>query len=196
MNINGVRKNYANLTMLQRLALADNALGRGDESEALAIKNASPRVSYTAADFTELLDEILRFRLCNLITRLGYIMSFDVFLAMEADLDILKDESKVKQRKERISKDLRLAAYLYVRATDSWNAVNSELGLRSNFDDEIGEHLFAIDLLKSRDSLMREWAFSETEARKYLAKSTGNDKLATLAEETEAIREALNIKDL
>ena len=32
MNINSVRKNYSNLTMLQRLALEDNALGRNDEA--------------------------------------------------------------------------------------------------------------------------------------------------------------------
>ena len=55
MNINSLRKNYDSLTMLQRLALADNALGRDDDGEALAIKNASPRIAYTQPDFCELL---------------------------------------------------------------------------------------------------------------------------------------------
>lgn len=193
MNINSVRKNYANLTTLQRLALADNAIGRGDESEAMAIKNASPRVSYSQTEFCELYDEIIRFRLCNLITRLGYIMSFDMFLVMEAELDVLKNISKVRQ-KERLSNDLRLAAYLYIRATDSWKAVNSELGLRPNFDEEIGEYLITYDLLESRDALMRKCAFSEDEAKAYLRQSTGSDDLVTIAQETEAIREALKIE--
>lgn len=193
MNINSVRKNYANLTTLQRLALADNAIGRGDETEAMAIKNASPRVSYSQTEFCELYDEIIRFRLCNLITRLGYIMSFDMFLVMEAELDVLKNISKVRQ-KERLSNDLRLAAYLYIRATDSWKAVNSELGLRPNFDEEIGEYLITYDLLESRDALMRKCAFSEDEAKAYLRQSTGSDDLVTIAQETEAIREALKIE--
>ena len=57
-----------------------------------------------------------------------------------------------------------MAAYLYVRATDSWNAINDELGLRPNFDEEIGEHLLAVELLRYKDSLMRTYAFWEDDA--------------------------------
>jgi hypothetical protein len=152
MNVNNLRKNYENLTMLQRLALADNALGRDDESEALAIKNASPRVAFTQPDFNELYTEILNIRMCNLVIRLGYVMSFDLLLFDE--LEKLIDKS-ILDDDERINNDLRLTGFLYVRATDSWNAINEELGLRPNFDEELAQHLFAIDMLRSKDETMR-----------------------------------------
>jgi len=198
MTIKTLRKGYANLTMLQRLALADNALGRDDESEALAIKNASPRVHYTATDFSELFDEIIHFRMCNLVVRLGYILSFDMFRGLEEDYDGIDELDKSKNGSSsralrRISSDRRLAAYLYVRATDSWNSVNSELGLRSNFEEEMGQHFLAIDLLNRRDNLMREYAFSEAEAKVYLSKSTGKSEFTTLHREIELIRDALKL---
>src|SRR5436190_7535875 len=96
MNTNNLRKNYDGLTMLQRLALADNALARNDDSEALAIKNASPRVTFTQADFSELFDEILRIRMCNLVSRLGYIITFDYGFNLE--LEKLKNESSLKRK--------------------------------------------------------------------------------------------------
>mgnify|MGYP001312385584 CR=1 FL=1 len=151
MTVNNLRKHYDSLTLLQRLALADNALGRSDDSEALAIKNASPRITFTQSDFSELYDEILRIRMFNLVTRLVYIINFDFLLQMETDF--LIDKSNLKAKK-RINKDLKLGAFLYVRATDSWNAINTELGLRPNFDDEVMEHLSAIDLFQSKDKAM------------------------------------------
>lgn len=199
MSINGLRKNYSNLTMLQRLALADNAIGRGDEGEASVIREASPRFSYSTTDFSELSEEIFQMRMCNFVVRLGCIMTFDKILSLAQDselidnLDNLKNKSKSK-RNERISNNLRLAAYLYVRATDSWRAVNSELGLRTNFDEEIGSYLLTFDTLESRDALMRKCAFSEEEARAFLLRSTGSDELVTIAQEIESIREALKIK--
>jgi hypothetical protein len=177
--------------MLQRLALADNALGRDDESEALAIKEASPRVSYTAADFSELFDEIIRIRICNLVVRLGYIMNFDFLQFCELEKLIDKSDSKPNKK---FSKDLRLAAFLYVRATDAWNAVNDELGLRKDFDEEVGATMFAIDLLKSKERVMRTYAFSEAEAKAYMKKQTGDEEIRTMEQEIEAYREHLKVK--
>lgn len=190
MNINSVRKNYANLSMLQRLALADNALGRNDESEALAVKNASPRISLTQTDFCELFDEIIRIRICNLVVRLGYIMNFDFLQYCE--LEKSKKQSNLKPEK-RVSDDLRLAAFLYVRATDAWKAVNDELGLRQNFDEEVGETMFAMDILRSKDTVMRSYAFSEGEAKAYMQKQTGHDNIRTIEQEIEGYREYLKL---
>lgn len=180
--------------MLQRLALADNALGRNDDNEALAIKNVSPRISYTQTDFCELLGDIIRIRICNLIVRLGYIMNFDLFLHSETENETerLIDKSKSKRRRDVLG-EMRLAGYLYVRATDSWNAVNNELGLRENFDEEIGEFLLALDLLRWKDTIMREYAFSEAEAMAYTLKKTGSDEFITIAQEIKSYREILEL---
>ncbi len=183
MNIKSIRRNYESLTRLERLSLADNAISRDDENEIRAIVAASPRQTFSQVDYLNLLDDITKFRLCNLICRLGYIMLFDFFLQSEFADD------------ERISDDARLAAFCYVRATDSWKAVNDELGLRPNFDEEISEHLFAVVLLNRKDSLLREFAFTEDEARKFIKTKVKIEKIQTLDDEMKAIREALDLPE-
>lgn len=193
MNIKALRKDYQNLTMFQRLALLDNAISRNDDSEAEAIVAASPRKTFSQTDYCELFEQIAKIRLFNLIFRLGYIMSFDFLLI--GQLDRLINKSSLKAVK-RIDDDLRLGAFLYVRATDSWDAVNKELGLRPNFDEEIGEHLFAIDLMRSKDQTMRAIAFSEDEAKAFVRKRTGIDEFRTMEKEIEAYREFLELDKL
>ena len=183
MNIKNLRRNYNELTMLERLSLADNAEARDDESEITAINAASPKESFRQVDYYDLMREIKTFRLCNLIVRLGYIMHFDFFLNCD-----FRDE-------ERISNDAKLAAYLYVRATDSWEAVNNELGLRPNFEDELAEHLFAIKMLKRKEILLREIAFTEDEARAFIKSKTGIEEIKTIEDEKKAIREALELPE-
>jgi len=197
MNINSIRKNYSQLTMLERLALADNALGRNDDAEALAIKRASPRVSYTQTDFCELLGEIVRIRVCNLVARLGYIMTFDLFLhsETEAELEKLINKSQSTRRRDVLS-EMRLAGYLYVRATGSWDAINNELGLRTNFDEEMSHYFPALDLLQSKGTVVRDYAFSEKEAIAYVHKKTGSEEFMTIAQEIESYREMLKLKEL
>ncbi len=181
MNIKTLRKNYESLTKLERLSLADNADARDDENEITAINAASPKESFRQVDYYDLMREIKTFRLCNLIVRLGYIIHFDFFLRCD-----FEDE-------ERISNDAKLAAYLYVRATDSWKAINDELGLRPNYDEELAEHLFAIEILKMKEILLREIAFTEDEARAFIKAKAGIEEMQTIEDEKKAIREALGL---
>ena len=116
-------------------------------------------------------------------------MAFDVLL--QGQLEKLINKSNLRA-KRKVSQELRLAAYLYVRATDSWNAVNDELGLRSNFDEEIGEFLFAVDLLRGKDEMMRKYAFTEQEAKEYVFKHTEIDEFRTMEQEIEEYRNYLN----
>jgi len=95
-------------------------------------------------------------------------------------LDLEDDES--------ISNDAKLAAYLYVRATDAWQAVSDELCLRPNYDQEIGEVFFAVDLLIRKDRLFRAVAFTESEAKDYIEKQSGISKIQTLSDEINVIR--------
>ena len=182
MNIKNIRRNYDELTMLERLSLADKAISRDDENEITAINAASPKESFRQVDYYDLMQGIKTFRLCNLIVRLGYVMQFDFFLCDFED-------------NERAINHAKLAAYLYVRATDSWKAVNNELGLRPNFEEELAEHLFAIEMLKMKEILLREMAFTEDEARTFIKAKTGIEKMQTIEDEKKAIREALGLPE-
>lgn len=191
MTIKTLRKSYENLTMLQRFSLFDNAISRDDESEAEAIIAASPRKTYSQPDYCDLFEQISKIRYCNLIFRLGHMMTFYHFL--EIINEKLEGEMSPKED-ERFCINLRIAAFLYVRATDSWNLVNNELSLRTTFDTEIGEILYSIDLLQSKDAMMRELAFTEDEARAYLLEQTGSDAMKTIEDEVEGYREYLGLK--
>lgn len=192
MNIKSLRKDYKNLTLLERLSLADNAASRDDENEQRAINAASPKESFRQVDFYDLLTEITTFRLCNLIVRLSYIMQFDYF-TMEAELNILSKKFSL-EKDERLLINQRMTAFLFVRATDSWQAVNDELGLRPNYDEEISQFLFSIEMMKEREEIMRKLAFTEDEASEHLKKRTGDGKTQTLADEIKAIKEALGLQ--
>ncbi len=191
MNIKSLRKSYENLTMLERLSLADNALARDDESELRAIVAASPREGFKQPDYFNLMEEITRFRLINLIVRFSYIMQFDFFCEL-SEREFYSDKPN-EERDERILLDMKMSAYLYVRATDSWKILNDELGLRPNFDEEMSEVLFSLEMMKRKEMLMRKIAFTEDEAKEHLKAQIGSDKMQTLEDEIEAIRKALNL---
>ncbi len=180
MNLKSIRKDYEHLNTLERLSLLDNAISREDESEVKAIVAASPRKTYSQPDYLEMFEKITQMRFCNLIIRLGYAMNFDFLLRLDED-------------GQSISNQAKLAAYLYVRATDSWKAVSDELCLRPDYDKEIGEIFFAIYLLVVKDRLLREFAFTESEVKDYLEKQHGISEMKTLADEIDAMREALGL---
>jgi hypothetical protein len=191
MNTNRLRKNYENLSMFQRLALADNALARNDESETMAIKAASPKIGYSCSDFWETLEKIQNIRLTNLIVRLGYMMQFDFFMTCE--LEKLIDRS-VSPNDKHLNKDLRMAAFLYVRATDSWDTLNREMSLQPSFDESLCSLLLSFELFQAKDSVMRAYAYSEDEARKNIVERTGDERFATVRDEIKALKEYLEIK--
>lgn len=180
MNIKSVQRGYANMTMLERLTLADLAASRNDEREIEAVILASPRVQYSQPDFLELFVKIDKFRLCNLVTRLSYIMQFDTFCLADNGEDGVQDHA-------------RLAAYLYVRATDSWRAICEEFSLCTDFNKQICQHLYSVELLEISDSILREFAFTESEAKDYIKQQYGSSKIQTIADEIKTIREVIGL---
>ncbi len=191
MNIKSLRKNYDGLTMLERLSLADNAESRDDESEIKAIIEASPKENFRQVDFYDLMREITIFRLGNLIFRLSYIMQFDFFCNL-AELDILKNKSILKDYSKHLD-NAGMSAYLYFRAKDSWQIVSDELGLRPDFDEEMSECLFSLELMRHKEQIMREMALSEDEASDLIKKHVGDGQIKTVEDEASAIREALGL---
>lgn len=190
MSIKSLRRSYEHLTMLERLSLVDNALSRDDDSELYAIKAASPKEAYTKPDFYDLLQEITTFRLCNLIVRLDYVMNFDFFF--REGIERLKNLSE-SDDVDRLFDNAKAAAYLYVRATDAWNMVNDELGLRPDFDDEIGGLLFSVSLLKAKEAIMRRFAFTEDEVKVCVKDETGEYQIQTIEDEARAIIEGFGL---
>ncbi len=191
MTIKTLRKSYESLTMLQRLSLLDNAISRDDLSEAEAITAASPKKIFSQTDYCNIFEEINRIRMTNMVIRLGYMLTFDFLLLGESNC--LKNKS-VLANKERQVNDLRLSAFLYVRATDSWNAVNDELGLRPNYDEAIGDILFPFDILQWKDEMLRECAFSEDEAKEYIFERTGRNDFKTMENEIDEFRKYLKLE--
>lgn len=191
MNIKNFRKNYDGLTMLERLSLADNAEARDDESEIRAINAASPKEQFRQVDFYDLMRQITHFRLCNLIVRLSYIMNFDFFTTL-AELEILKNKSS-SGKHEKYLEEVKMSAFLYCRAVDSWQIVSDELGLQQNFDERISEFLFNYDLVQAKEKIMRKLAFTESEARKMVRKHFENGEIKTIEDEANSIREALGL---
>jgi hypothetical protein len=191
MNIKNLRRNYDGLTMLERLALADNAEARDDESEIRAINAASPKEHFRQVDFYDLMRQITTFRLCNLIVRLSYIINFDFFITL-AELDILKSKPNYEAHEKHVE-DAKMSAFLYVRATDSWQIVNNELGLRPNWDEEISEFLFSHKIMKEKEDVMRRMALNEDEATELIKKHYGNGRVKSLEDEANSIREALGL---
>jgi hypothetical protein len=129
------------------------------------------------------MQEIKIFRLASMIVRLGYIMKFDFFQQFDF------------QKSDGVSNMAKLAAYLYVRATDSWKDLNDELGLRPNYDEELGEHLLAIEILRRKEIFLREVAFTEDEVRTFIKSKDGIEQMQTIEDEKKAIREVLGLPE-
>ncbi len=64
-----------------------------------------------------------------------------------------------------------------------------------DFEKEIAEHLFSLEMLNRKDTLLREFAFTEDEVKKFIKTKTGIEKIQTLADEKNAIREALGLPE-
>ncbi len=180
MNLKSIQRNYEHMSMLERLSLLDNAVARDDESEIKAVVAASPCVHYTAADFYDPLEKINKLRLLNLVVRLSYIMQFDAFCIVDESEEGVRDHA-------------RLSAYLYVLTTDSWRAVSEEFGLRPDFNERICRSLYSVEMLGIQDSILREFAFTESEAQNFVEPYRKFGKIRTLADEIKATREVLGL---
>ena len=191
MNIKSLRRNYNSLTMLERLALADNADSRDDDTEIRAINAASPKEYFSQVDYYDLMKEINTFRLCNLICRFSYIMQFDFFY-LRAELALDKQNPSYKDYEKHLE-DAKMSAFLYFRSKESWQMVNDELGLRPNWDEEMSELLFSITLMKAKEKIMEELILTIEEVNKKIMRYCGEGRARTVEEEANAIREAFGL---
>ncbi|MGI9068508.1 MAG: hypothetical protein ACR2HX_19145 [Pyrinomonadaceae bacterium] len=69
-----------------------------------------------------------------------------------------------------------------------------ELRLRPDYDRGISKILPALGLLIFKDELLREFAFTESEAKDYLEKQRGISEMKNVADEIKALREFLGLQ--
>ena len=124
MNLNAVRKNYRELSLIERNALFISALQRGDQSEIDAIYAATPRKSFSEIDFYELKQNLMMLQMLVIIEKADY---FSVTLMFA-------------EHKDNTNKGAdALSLYLFFTLADAWKAICKEIGVDA---DEFEKMLF------------------------------------------------------
>lgn len=168
MNIKTLRRNYEQLTMLERHSLFLSAIMRKDESEEAAVVAASPVKTYDAPDFTHLYSKVLSLLMIVMIHKADAWTNWQLFGEMES---------------ERADNHSRLALYFFFVYTDAFAAVCERLNIDA---DAVREMMFPDCFLFQRimlfDETFRELAFTEQEARKYVGWFAGEERFVMTLE--------------
>ncbi len=188
--LKSIKNNYDLLTKAERFGLYQKASLRKDESELAAIYNATPKKTYEVIDFYFLCEEIFRLDAINLLQRLGHSNMYDWFMNFAATRE--DDEKKSEYFCDAAS----LSAYLYVIETDAWKIVCDNLGFEVDWFRKLsGEFSFAVQMMTHKDEIMRQFAFDEDEAEKFIKKSAKrlkinqNFEIKTLGEQIKFYRD-------
>ncbi len=156
MNLNAVRKNYKELSLIERNALFISALQRGDQSEIDAIYAATPRKSFSEIDFYELKQNLMMLQMLVIIEKAEY---FDM-----AFMFVRHGEA----RHEGID---ALCLYLFFTLADAWKAICTEIGVDANgFEKMLFPNKCFMYRLAEDEGSFRKLAFTEDEARAFIQK--------------------------
>lgn len=177
MNLKTIQKNYDLLSVRERFALFQSALCRLDGNEIVAILANSPHKSYRMPDIHFFIEAVFYLHSVNYFARLNHA---EVFITL-VRLNDKDDES------------YRMSAYLYVIETDAWSLVGEEFGVDVlAWRMRMAKDYMNINLLERRDSILREEAFNEDEARKYMSKfNVKPHEITTLSTIAERYRDVL-----
>ncbi len=156
MNLNAVRKNYKELSLIERNALFISALQRDDQSEIDAIYAATPRKTTSEIDFYELKQNLMMLQMLVIIEKADY---FNVAIMFA-------------QHRETKHEDIdALSLYLFFTLADAWKAICKEIGVDA---DEFEKMLFPDKCFMYRlaedESSFRKIAFTEDEAKAFIQK--------------------------
>lgn len=168
MNIKTLRKEYKNLTMLERHSLFISAIMRKDESEENAVVAASPVKLCEMPDFTHLYSKVLSLQMIVMIHKADAWTNWQLFSEMET---------------ERAEKHSRLALYFFFVYSDAWRAVCEKLNIDAG---AIAEMMFPSCFLFQQiafvNETFRKIAFTEREAREFVGWFAGEEKFAMTLE--------------
>ncbi len=157
-----IKNKYSLLTMRERFSLFQQAQYRNDQKEIDAVISESPQRILTAPDFCEMPEKIFRQDTVNLLSRLNYCHTFEYFIDAAV-------KTKDKKESELFSKANRLSAYLYIIETDAWQTVCDEIGLDANdFRELTSVMCLPVKMMNAKDKFIRDCAFDEDEASRFL----------------------------
>jgi len=195
MNIKSLRKNYDQLSKIERLILYDSAENRDDQGEMDAILLATPNDTWLKPDFAFEAEQILKVRLVLLVQRLKYSRESLHWSAL-AESEILSNRKKA--RDSFFSDYASLQAYFYCVSVDSALAVYKEIGLDLDAWKAKENEIFGFDFVDEQtDKVMRLIAFTEKEADAFINKIGAEKGIKnivlgfTLEKETQNLREIL-----
>lgn len=173
--------------MQERFSLFQQARYNNDQNEIDLIIAESPKRHLTAPDFCEMPERVYRQDTVNLLSRLNHCRYFEYFIDAAAN-------TKDKKVSEIFSQAVRLSAYLYTIETDAWQVICKELGLDANDFREISALIcFPVEMMNRKDKFIRDCAFDEDEASKFLNKLLDKPnvsyKIITIKEKIKFYRE-------
>ncbi|MEJ7846834.1 MAG: hypothetical protein WKF92_01965 [Pyrinomonadaceae bacterium] len=154
MNIKTLRKNYKELSKIERHSLFISAILRKDKSEEDAVFAASPKSLWEKADFINLYSKVLDLQMIVIIEKANAWINWQTFIEFES---------------ERALENSRLALYYFFVYSDAWAAVCEQLKIDA---ESMAEMMFPNNFLMWRiafiDDTFREFAFTEAEARDFI----------------------------
>lgn len=191
MNIKNLRKNYALLSMHERLALYEKALFRFDSSEADAIVAASPKTTWQVTDFYFLQEKVFQLQIHNLFERMKFYGSFELFLEFSLETENI-------DKFERLTNNVMLSAYLYKVETDAWQIAGKEFGIDvEGFRELVAKDIFAFKKMELQDAYIKSMAFTDEGVKNIIAsenrrKVVKSNEIKTLESQIEFYKELLS----
>ncbi len=116
MNLKTLRKNYKELSKIERHSLFISAILRKDTSEEEAIMSASPKSLWEKADFIHLYSKVLDLQMIVIIEKANAWTNWQTFNQLEG------------KRSDEIS---RLALYYFFVYSDAWTAICEQLKIEA-----------------------------------------------------------------
>ncbi len=183
MNIKTLRKNYKELSRIERHSLFISAIVRKDKSEEDAVFAASPKSLWEKADFINLYAKVLDLQMIVIIEKANAWTNWQTFIQFKAE-----DSDELAQ----------LALYFFFVYSDAWAAVCEQLKIDA---DALAEMMFPNNFLMWRiaviDETFRKLAFTESEARDFVshyAESKGQFQM-TLENQIAMFRDFLDLPE-
>lgn len=161
MNIKTLRKNYKELSKIERHSLFISAIVRKDKSEEDAVFAASPKSLWEKADFINLYAKVLDLQMIVIIEKANAWTNWQTFVEFES---------------EHAQELSRLALYYFFVYSDAWAAVCEQLKIDA---DAMAEMMFPNNFLIWRiaiiDETFRKLAFTEAEARDFVSQTAASE---------------------
>ena len=161
MNIKSLRKNYKELSKIERHSLFISAIVRKDKSEEDAVFAASPKSLWEKADFINLYSKVLDLQMIVIIEKANAWTNWQIFTQFDS---------------EHSDEHSRLALYFFFVYADAWTAVCEQLKIDADvLTEKMFPNNFLIWRIATIDETFRKLAFTESEARDFVSRYAASE---------------------